>query len=169
MKKMTVQELKKRLERGEVLLIDVREPGEHKSEHIEGAKLIPLGEISHEKLTDKSFPVVIHCNSGRRSEQACKKLLEQNADSDIYSLEGGIMSWKNEGFPVKNQGRSVLPLDRQTQLAVGFLVFTGVILGGFVHPAFYALSGFVGLGLMSAGLTGWCGMAKFLAKMPWNR
>lgn len=169
MKRMTAQELKKHLERGEILLIDVREPGEHKSEHIEGAKLIPLGEISHEKLPGKSHPIVIHCNSGRRSEQACRKLLEQDANLDIYSLEGGIVSWKNEGLPVKNQGRAVLPLDRQTQLAAGFLAFIGVLLGGIVHPAFYALSGLVGLGLMTAGLTGWCGMAKLLAKMPWNR
>ncbi|MCD8500103.1 MAG: DUF2892 domain-containing protein [Gammaproteobacteria bacterium] len=37
------------------------------------------------------------------------------------------------------------------------------------NPWFCLLSGFVGLGLMFAGITGWCGMAKLLAKMPWNQ
>jgi len=42
-------------------------------------------------------------------------------------------------------------------------------LGALVHPGFYALSAFVGAGLLFAGLTDWCGMAMLLAKMPWNR
>ena len=44
-----------------------------------------------------------------------------------------------------------------------------VLLGWMVHPGFYALSGFVGAGLTFAGATGYCGMAKLLALMPWNR
>ena len=45
----------------------------------------------------------------------------------------------------------------------------GVALGVWVAPAFLALSAFVGAGLVFAGTTGWCGMAKLLAIMPWNR
>ncbi len=41
--------------------------------------------------------------------------------------------------------------------------------GSFVHPAFYGLSGFVGAGLVFAGITDWCGMGLLLAKAPWNR
>jgi len=62
-----------------------------------------------------------------------------------------------------------LEVMRQVQLAAGGLVVAGVALGAFVAPGFYLLSAFVGAGLMTAGATGWCGMAKLLAAMPWNR
>lgn len=101
MKTMTVSELKKLIDTDEVLLIDVREPAEYKEECIEGACLIPLGEISLEKLTTESRPIVIHCRSGRRSAEACEKLLEQNPNLDVYNLEGGIVAWKELGFFVK--------------------------------------------------------------------
>jgi hypothetical protein len=45
----------------------------------------------------------------------------------------------------------------------------GVVLGALVHPGFYGLSGFVGAGLVFAGVTGFCGMARLLALAPWNR
>lgn len=44
----------------------------------------------------------------------------------------------------------------------------GVILGYTVHGGFFLISGFVGAGLMLAGITGFCGMARLLEKMPWN-
>ena len=49
------------------------------------------------------------------------------------------------------------------------MTFLGVILGVWVAPAVLGLSAFVGAGLMFAGISGWCGMAKLLALMPWNR
>lgn len=167
-KTITVKELKTKLDRDEVVLIDVRELAEYKSEAIEGACLIPLGEISAEKIPSKARPIVIHCRSGKRSADACTKLLAQDPTLDLYSLEGGIVAWKEAGFNVKKVGGNFLPLDRQTQLAAGSVIFLGTILGTFVDSSFYILPGFAGLGLMFAGATGWCGMAKLLAKMPWN-
>ncbi|MFN3400784.1 MAG: YgaP-like transmembrane domain [Ferrovibrio sp.] len=49
------------------------------------------------------------------------------------------------------------------------MAFLGAVLAWFVSPWFILLSGFVGAGLMMAGLTGFCGMARLLAAMPWNR
>lgn len=169
MKTITASELKKKLDKDDVLLIDVREPAEHKSECIDGACLIPLGEISIEKLPSIKRPIVIHCRSGKRSAEACAKLLASNHSLDVASLEGGIVAWNQSGFNVKRSGSTILPLDRQTQIAVGFIAFSGTILGALINPGFYILPGFIGAGLMFAGLTGWCGMAKLLAKMPWNR
>ncbi len=149
----------------------MREPIEHKAECIEGACLIPLREISLEKLPSESRPIVVHCRSGKRSEEACKKLLEQNPNLEICVLEGGIKAWKESGFTVKRDtdaGGYILPLNRQVQLAAGSLVLSGTLLGAIINPVFYALSAFVGAGLMFAGLTGWCGMEKLLAQMPWN-
>lgn len=169
MKTITASELKKRLDTDEVLLIDVREPSEHRSECIDGACLIPLGEISIDKLPSTKRPIVIHCRSGKRSADACAKLLAINPSLDVASLEGGIVAWSQAGFNVKRSGATILPLDRQTQIAAGFIAFSGTILGALINPVFYILPGFIGAGLIFAGLTGWCGMAKLLAKMPWNR
>jgi hypothetical protein len=58
---------------------------------------------------------------------------------------------------------------RQVQITAGSLVALGTALGWFVSPWFLILSGFVGCGLMFAGLSGWCGMAMMLGRMPWNR
>ncbi len=169
MKTITAAELKKLLDKKEVLLIDVREPAEHRSECIEGACLIPLNGVSLEGLPLKSKRIVVHCRSGKRSAHACLKLLAEDPSLDIYSLEGGILAWQQAGFHIKKSGPAVLPLDRQTQLAVGFLVFSGSVLGASVDYLFYILPVCAGLGLMFAGFTGWCGMAKLLAKMPWNK
>jgi hypothetical protein len=81
----------------------------------------------------------------------------------------GIDAWKRAGLPVKTDRSRPIEIQRQVQLAAGSLVLLGVLLGLFGHPAFYAVAGFVGTGLVFAGLTGWCGMAKLLGQMPWNR
>ena len=49
------------------------------------------------------------------------------------------------------------------------LELAGVALGFLLHPAFFALSGFVGCGLVFAGVTDWCGMGLLIARMPWNQ
>jgi rhodanese-related sulfurtransferase len=169
MKVIKADELKQLLDRGSVLLVDVREPAENSAECIENACLIPLGELSVEKLPHKSGAIVMHCRSGKRSSDACKKLLAQDPSLKVYSLEGGIIAWRQAGFHVKTSAVTSLPLERQTQIASGCLAFVGTILGAFITPIFYIIPGFVGLGLMFAGITGWCGMARLLAKMPWNK
>ena len=58
---------------------------------------------------------------------------------------------------------------RQVQIVAGSLVVLGIVLGLWISPPFLAVSAFVGAGLVFAGSTGWCGMAKLLALMPWNR
>lgn len=84
-------------------------------------------------------------------------------------LEGGIEARKEAGLPVARDSNQPIEIMRQVQIAAGSLVLIGVVLGALLHPAFYGLAGFVGAGLLFAGLSGWCGMAKLLALMPWNR
>mgnify|MGYP003572779105 FL=1 len=62
-----------------------------------------------------------------------------------------------------------MSLERQVRIAAGSLVVLGVALGFAVHPGFFGLAGFVGAGLVFAGLTDTCGMGMVLARMPWNR
>lgn len=167
-KTVSPHDLKTLLDKNDVVLIDVREPAEYRSKHIEGSTLISLSQLSCERLPSKSGHIVIHCQSGRRSLDACLKLLSQDSFLNVASLDGGIVAWEQAGFSVKKNG-SMIPLDRQTQFVAGFLAFTGTILGTFINPGFYIIPGFVGMGLMFAGITGWCGMALLLAKMPWNQ
>ncbi len=168
MKTINAADLKKRLEKNEILLIDVRTLSEHEQEFIEGSSLIPHNEIDVEDLPSLTKPIVLYCAIGKRSAYACAKLLEENPLLDVCSLEGGLNVWKDLGFPLKKVKTIILPLQQQVHIAVGFIAFLGTMLGAVINPIFYLLPGFMGLGLMFSGITGWCGMAKLLSKMPWN-
>ena len=104
MKKITAEELKKRFDKDEVILIDVREPAEYRAESIVGSIHIPLAEVSLDKLPITSMPIVMHCHLGRRSVNACEKIIEEDPSLSIYSLEGGIVAWKQAGFSVQKSG-----------------------------------------------------------------
>jgi hypothetical protein len=62
-----------------------------------------------------------------------------------------------------------LELQRQVQIGAGTLAFVGTLLGLFVSSWFFAVPAFVGAGLITAGVTGFCGMARILMRAPWNR
>jgi molybdopterin/thiamine biosynthesis adenylyltransferase/rhodanese-related sulfurtransferase len=97
---MSPHELKRRIDAGEPFeLIDVREPFEYEIARIAGAKLIPLGEITErlDELSGKQ-PIVVHCHSGKRSEQAAR-LLQQRGFANVYNLEGGIDAWSDQVDP----------------------------------------------------------------------
>jgi len=162
--------LKQWLDRGEAMLIDVREPAEYQAEHIAGAVLMPMAQVTHSALpAAPGKKLVVHCRKGARGESVCAKLLAAGTDREMYNLEGGIAAWDAAGYPVVRSGKKHLPLDRQVQLTIGIGVLLGSLLGYFVSPGFFALSGFFGAGLTFAGLTGFCGLAMLLARAPWNQ
>ncbi|MDM7945023.1 MAG: rhodanese family protein [Oceanibaculum nanhaiense] len=161
--------LQQRLASGEMLLIDIREPDEYAREHIIGARLIPLNAIDAEDLTvEHSRAVCFTCRSGNRTAIAAARLLAKGFP-ESYALEGGLDGWKKAGLPVHFNPRAPLDLMRQVQIAAGSLALAGAVLAATVSPWFILLSGFVGAGLVFAGLTGFCGMARLLKRMPWNR
>lgn len=147
-------------------LVDIRASDEHAREHIPGAVNVPLAEIDRFQADDS--PVVFHCRSGARTEANAARLAAVTG-APCYVIEGGIDAWRRAGLEIKADHRQPLELMRQVQLAAGALVLLGVALGFLAGPGFFALSAFVGAGLMLAGATGWCGMARLLRHMPWNR
>ena len=160
------------LSHNEALLIDVREPAEHAANRIDGAHLIPLGQINTGALPDgKGKTLVIHCLKGGRGQTAAERLLAENPALEIYNLEGGITAWNAAGLKSLSpaSGRKPLPLDRQIQLTIGLGLLTTVALSLLVHPYFIALAAIFGTGLTIAGLTGFCGLGIIMARMPWNR
>jgi len=58
---------------------------------------------------------------------------------------------------------------KTVRIAAGYMVVIGAAVGHFVHPGGFALSAFVGAGLVFAGVTDTCGMGMLIARMPWNR
>jgi adenylyltransferase/sulfurtransferase len=97
---MSVHELKQKTDAREPLeLIDVREPFEYEIARIDGAKLIPLGEIGDraDELR-RGHLIVVHCHSGQRSAQAVR-LLKQRGFSNVYNLDGGIDAWSDQIDP----------------------------------------------------------------------
>ncbi len=166
---MKATDLKRRLDAGDAVLIDVRESDEHAREHILGAQLAPLSSIdAHDFDRQHSKVTVFHCRSGMRTQANAAKLLARGF-REAYYLDGGIEAWKAAGLPVHTNREAPLEIMRQVQITAGLLILTGVVLGWTVNPIFYALSAFVGAGLTFAGATGWCGMAMLLKTMPWNR
>jgi rhodanese-related sulfurtransferase len=152
------------------VLVDVRGADEHAREHIPGARHHALSQIGEDSPVRPGDDVLVfHCRSGARTAANAGKLAAAAQGCEAYILEGGIDAWKKTGLPVALDRRQPIELMRQVQIAAGSLVLLGMVLGTFVGPAYYALSAFVGAGLMFAGATGFCGMARLLAVMPWNR
>ena len=161
-------ELKSLLSTG-CCLVDVREPVEHAENHIDGAKLIPLGQLEKRiGEIDRNAQVVVMCRSGKRGMAALKKLADLGF-KDVRNLEGGILAWEEAGHPVNRSGQKVFPLMQQVQLTIGLGVLTGSVLALTVNPNWVFLCAFFGAGLTMAGSTGWCGLAILMSKMPWNR
>lgn len=86
------------------ILLDVRTAGEYSEGHIKNAINIdwysPDFQAEVAKL-DKSKPVFLYCKSGGRSGQAAQ-VLKNMGFTEVYDLDGGITSWKNEGLPLNN-------------------------------------------------------------------
>jgi Rhodanese-related sulfurtransferase len=155
--------------RENTLLLDVRTPAEFEECHIEGSVLHPLSDLNPEevkKLAAGRKSCLVICRSGQRARQAAEKL-RAGGLPNLQVLEGGVLAWEAAGLPLQ-RGAKTLSLERQVRIAAGSLVFVGAVLGYFVHPAWIALSAFVGAGLVFAGITDTCGLALVLARMPWN-
>lgn len=162
-------EVAARLKARTAVLVDVREPDEHAREHIAGAVTAPLSAFEAANLgLTPGKDVIFMCRSGNRTGAHCDRLAAR-VDGPAHVLAGGLDAWKRAGLPVKTDARQPLELMRQVQMAAGGLILVGALLGTLVHPAFWGLSAFVGAGLFVAGATGFCGMARLLAVMPWNR
>ncbi len=97
---ISVHDLKRKRDAREAIqLIDVREPFEFEIARIDGAKLIPLGQLANRLHELKqNGQTVVHCHTGMRSAQAVQ-MLRQSGFTNVYNLEGGIDAWANEIDP----------------------------------------------------------------------
>jgi rhodanese-related sulfurtransferase len=170
----TLADLRRKGEK--VTLIDVRTPAEYGEVHVDFAHNIPLDRLDAKSVTSLagSGPAYFVCKSGTRSQKACEKMLAAGL-ADVISVEGGTAACEAAGVPVI-RGRKVMSLERQVRIAAGGLVAIGAALAAFGPEAPVnwqtigaGLAGFVGCGLVFAGITDTCGMAMLIARMPWNQ
>ena len=152
-------------------LLDVRTAPEYASAHVPSAKLMPLHELNvHEVLAwhKPGEPIYVLCQAGARAAKAIEQF-ERAGCYDCVLVEGGTQAWIDAGLPVNRGESKVLPLMRQVQIVAGTISAIGAALALMVSPWFAIVPLFIGSGLLFAGLTGTCGMALLLARMPWNR
>ena len=171
MQTISPQQLSEMMENGPIDVIDVRTPAEYREIHATCARNVPLESMKPEEVMaarngSAHLPLYVICRSGSRSTMACRKLIDAGYDN-IVNVDGGTAAWEKAGLPVV-RGKKTMSLERQVRIAAGFLVLSGVLLS-LVNPYFIILSGFVGAGLMFAGITDTCAMGMLIAKMPWNQ
>lgn len=163
MKQITAEEVKTWKGR----IIDVRNPDEFAASRLPGAELVPLPTLPGAMTAwRREEPMVVMCKSGGRSKQAYEQLVTAGF-TNVSSLSGGIEACKAAGVNVIVL-RKTLPIFQQVMIAAGSLLLLGLLLSR-LHPAFLIIDWFIACGLIFAGATGFCAMAKLLEKMPWNR
>ena len=99
---MSVFELKGKLDRSEISLLDVREPDEWKEDGIvEGAKCIHFADLQ-DKIGSlpKDKPIAVTCSVGNRSSTAVS-ILEREGFTYINNVLGGMTAWTKLGYPIK--------------------------------------------------------------------
>jgi rhodanese-related sulfurtransferase len=152
-----------------VAVIDVRTPVEFGEVHVAQARSVPLDELKPGALQlPKDQPVYLLCRSGQRATKAAEKLAREGFTQPVV-IAGGTLAWIDANLPVTRGTTKVISLERQVRIVAGAIVFSGVLLAQLVNFHFIWLSGFVGAGLVFAGVSDFCGMGLLLAKMPWNR
>ncbi len=149
--------------------INVCTPAEYQEKHIKGVRSVPLDTL-HTRVAElnQKKTIYIHCLSGNRGRQAIEKLQTLGVTAELVNVEGGLLAWEEAGHETGSH-TTRLPVMRQVFIGAGGLVLGGVLLTQLVDYNFILVPLFVSLGLLVSGVTGWCGLALILSKMPWNR
>lgn len=102
-KKINHQQATMLMNREDAVVVDVRGDGEYKKGHILGSKLMPLSKFKNNDLASiekyKDTPIIVVCNSGMTSNQACQ-MMQKLGFNDLYNLQGGITEWRNANLPL---------------------------------------------------------------------
>ncbi len=87
---------------GGALIVDVREPNEFAQARIEGAVLVPLGQLARRySELPRDRKLLMLCRSGGRSANAAQYLAGQGFDN-AANVDGGMVAWHNAGLPMKS-------------------------------------------------------------------
>ncbi|WP_440107381.1 rhodanese-like domain-containing protein [Streptosporangium sp. H16] len=157
----------------DVLVVDVRTPGEYATCHIPGAINLPLDQVDahlNRIVADAGGQLLLVCQAGGRATQACAKLAGAGLSGSTV-LTGGMNAWKAADGPTSganDNDASRWGLERQVRLVAGGIVASSVLASVWWPPARY-LAGLIGAGLTFAAVTDTCAMGMALARLPYNR
>lgn len=166
-----VNDVCEKLKQG-AILVDIRQPDEYLRENIEGAELQPLAQLEKEGLQGNAVSanvIIFHCRSGRRTQQASELLTAISVGKEAFILEGGLDGWKANHQPTRLNRSQPLQNDASSPNCRGKFNLNWC---AFRLVSFTCILWFMCIcwcGLLLAGATGFCGMARLLALMPWNR
>jgi rhodanese-related sulfurtransferase len=100
-KNVSVAEAKAMIDKGGVVVVDVRTPDEYRAGHLKDAKLANVNDAGFDaniaKL-DKKKPVVVYCAVGGRSARA-SDIMVQKGFTNVYNVSGGYNAWSAAGLP----------------------------------------------------------------------
>jgi rhodanese-related sulfurtransferase len=162
--------LKKGLESGELIAIDVREPLEYHEEHISRAQLFPLSQFEPKQLPDPAGKrLVFYCQMGRRSHIAAGKWGGIVGANEILCLKGGLNSWKREGLSTVIDSNTSAKIERQTYLLSGIIILLAILLGIMFSEWVLILPGAIAILLIISGIAGHSYLSFLLSRLPWNR
>lgn len=102
--RLSPQEVKQRLDAGELKVVDVREQWEYARDHVPDAQLVPLGQIISrpaDALTVTDDAVVFVCEVGQRSAVAAEMAAALGLPK-VFNLEGGMQAWRTAGLPTNS-------------------------------------------------------------------
>ena len=102
--RISVAEAKEKLDKGEAVMVDVREPHEYAEVHASGVRLIPVNTVIGEVKQIRDFAgdkeVLFICKSGQRSALAAEFATAAGLDDiALYNVEGGTLAWVEGGLP----------------------------------------------------------------------
>lgn len=102
--RITVAEAKEKLDKGEAVMVDVREPDEYAQVHATGVKLVPVNTVIAKIDQIKEFAgdkeVLFICKSGSRSALAAEFAVAGGLEGvELYNVEGGTTAWASAGYP----------------------------------------------------------------------
>lgn len=100
--KVSLDDARAQHEAGQVTLIDIREPQEHRTGVAAGALLLPMSELAQKQTLipkNSEKPVLLICNTQNRSKATLAALKEQGYQNIRY-VEGGMSQWAAKGWPL---------------------------------------------------------------------
>jgi rhodanese-related sulfurtransferase len=172
MKQLTITQLQELMvdntKTADIDFIDVRSQKEYRSKNIDGFNNVLVDDFVQGKgEADRDKKIIVMCHSGARSLAACKALIKHGF-TNVYNLDGGLMSWERAKYPIASSSQQHVTILQQVQVIVGGGVLAFSLGSYFINPQLIWGAAFFGSGLLFAGLTGTCAMARMLEKLPWN-
>ncbi|MBA2727250.1 MAG: rhodanese-like domain-containing protein [Parachlamydiaceae bacterium] len=162
--------LKKELDGGEIILIDVREHLEYEEEHISRAQLFPISNFEPRQLPDPAGKtLVFYCQMGRRSTNAALKWAKHVGAAEAFSMKGGLKNWKDQGLPTVTDNKASVKVEEQTYILSGIVILVALVLNQLFSEWFLVIPTAIAILLIISGIAGHSYLSFLLSKLPWNR